>query len=160
MKKTEIVDKNYSGKIKYTRNASRGVIIREGKILVSNEVNNNFVLIPGGGVEGSETFEECCARELLEETGYKVNVGTAFAEIKEYYDDACNTTLFFECEITGRGDSKPTENEEKCGAVPEWWDISEYRNWLTEVVDHREGQEGRFRLALREKTALELLTDK
>ena len=29
-------------------------------------------MIPGGGVEESERYQECCERELLEETGIKV----------------------------------------------------------------------------------------
>ncbi|TDQ40680.1 NUDIX domain-containing protein [Aureibacillus halotolerans] len=30
--------------------------------------------VPSGGKEGTETFEECCRREVLEETGYDVRV--------------------------------------------------------------------------------------
>lgn len=30
--------------------------------------------VPSGGVEGNETFEECCIREFEEETGLKVEV--------------------------------------------------------------------------------------
>jgi len=30
--------------------------------------------VPSGGIEGNETFEECCRREFFEETGYEVKV--------------------------------------------------------------------------------------
>ncbi len=30
--------------------------------------------VPSGGKEGNETFEECCIREIKEETGYDVKV--------------------------------------------------------------------------------------
>lgn len=30
--------------------------------------------IPSGGKEGNETFEQCCIREMEEETGYKVEI--------------------------------------------------------------------------------------
>lgn len=30
--------------------------------------------VPSGGIETGETFEECCVREVWEETGYKVKV--------------------------------------------------------------------------------------
>ncbi|MGP4071585.1 NUDIX hydrolase [Piscibacillus sp. B03] len=30
--------------------------------------------VPSGGVEEGETFEDCCVREVYEETGYHVNV--------------------------------------------------------------------------------------
>jgi len=36
--------------------------------------------VPSGGVEPGETFEECCAREVWEETGYRVHVGKELFE--------------------------------------------------------------------------------
>ncbi|BDC92123.1 hypothetical protein TRBR_02200 [Treponema bryantii] len=33
------------------------------------ESKNNKYIIPGDGVENGETLEECCERELVEETG-------------------------------------------------------------------------------------------
>jgi ADP-ribose pyrophosphatase YjhB (NUDIX family) len=37
------------------------------------EEKNNKYIIPGGGLEDGETYEQCCERELLEETGIKAN---------------------------------------------------------------------------------------
>lgn len=36
--------------------------------------------VPSGGVEPGETIEECCAREVWEETGYRVQVGQKLFE--------------------------------------------------------------------------------
>ena len=47
----------------------RGILIRDGKILLSYEKNIDQYLIPGGGVEGGESLTECCVRELVERQG-------------------------------------------------------------------------------------------
>ena len=50
----------------------RGILVRDGKILLSYYKNENQYLIPGGGVEADEDLAHCCIRELAEETGVMV----------------------------------------------------------------------------------------
>jgi 8-oxo-dGTP diphosphatase len=43
-------------------------------VLQAGEDNEAKWSVPSGGIEGNETFEECCVREFEEETGLKVKV--------------------------------------------------------------------------------------
>jgi ADP-ribose pyrophosphatase YjhB (NUDIX family) len=43
--------------------------------------------IPSGGLERGETFEECCKREIEEETGYIVNVVEELQIKKGFYEE-------------------------------------------------------------------------
>lgn len=43
--------------------------------------------VPAGSVEEGESFEEACVRELEEETGYKVKVGSCIKVKKGQYKD-------------------------------------------------------------------------
>ena len=52
----------------YKRTAARGVIFREGKILMVHTAREDYKF-PGGGVEPGESLESALRRELLEETG-------------------------------------------------------------------------------------------
>ncbi len=55
-----------------------GVLIwREGEVLLvrHEKGGHSYWLVPGGGVDIGETLVEAGARELLEETGYAVEVG-------------------------------------------------------------------------------------
>lgn len=70
MKTIDIYGDNRFEKQTKTRVACRGIVISDGKILMSYEVKTDQWFIPGGGLENDENLEECCVRELAEETGY------------------------------------------------------------------------------------------
>ena len=125
MKVIEIIGRNFRGAAAHTRIACRGLVLQNGKLLLSHERNTGWYLIPGGGLEGEETIEECCAREVLEETGYIVKPVEHFLTLREYYGDWCYISHYFRCEITGQGSSNLTELEESRGLVPEWVDFEE-----------------------------------
>ena len=59
------------------RAATRGLVLVEGRLLVTmlHGRTGEFWLTPGGGQHFGETKEENVAREVLEETGYRVHVG-------------------------------------------------------------------------------------
>ena len=57
-----------------TRVGCRGIVIKDSRMLISHEVNADYFLIPGGGLEENETLEECCVSEVCEETGYIVKI--------------------------------------------------------------------------------------
>lgn len=73
MKTIDIVGENYFGEWKRTRTACRGIILRENKILLSYETLTNQWMIPGGGLENGEWENDCCIREVTEETGMIIN---------------------------------------------------------------------------------------
>ncbi|WP_378735238.1 NUDIX hydrolase [Nocardia brasiliensis] len=57
-------------------------VFRDRKLLVVRRVPDDYhggmYELPGGGVESGETFAECVARELFEETGLRVRTITGF----------------------------------------------------------------------------------
>ncbi|WP_040793095.1 NUDIX hydrolase [Nocardia paucivorans] len=57
-------------------------VIRAGKLLVIRRVPDDYhggmYELPGGGVESGESFAECVARELFEETGLQLRGITDF----------------------------------------------------------------------------------
>lgn len=67
------------------RLGARGIVVREdGKIAVFNKSNKNEYKLPGGGIEGDEKPEEAFKREVLEETGCKVEIIEELGTTEEY----------------------------------------------------------------------------
>ena len=67
------------------RLGARGIVIREdGKIAVFNKSNKNEYKLPGGGLEGEEKPEEAFKREVLEETGCKVEITQILGTTEEH----------------------------------------------------------------------------
>jgi 8-oxo-dGTP pyrophosphatase MutT (NUDIX family) len=56
------------------KNRAAAIIIRNGKVLLFHrqKPGKDYYILPGGGVELEESFEEACIREVKEETGLDV----------------------------------------------------------------------------------------
>lgn len=116
--------KTFSDPPEKIREASRAIIVKDGKILLTHELNTSVFMTPGGGLEENETLTECCIRELKEETGYIVKPVKQFLKINEYCFETMYVSNYFICEIEGECKRNLTEIEVEHGAVPEWVDLN------------------------------------
>ncbi|WP_053366446.1 NUDIX hydrolase [Bacillus sp. FJAT-27245] len=75
---------------------SQGVIIKNGHVLMVKQYVQRGDIVwnfPGGGIEGYETPEQACIREVKEETGYEVAITRLLMK---------NTSKYtFEAEVIG-----------------------------------------------------------
>ena len=133
---------------------SRGIVIKDSHILISHEVNTDYYLIPGGGLEKNETHEECCTREVYEETGYIVKPTCHFLTINEYYEKFKFISHYFLCDIAEKTKQNPTVNEVKRGLIPEWINLNKMLEIYSRHNDFVITNEEKRRAYLREYTAL------
>jgi mutator protein MutT len=80
------------------------LVFREGKLLITQRPAGGHLAglweFPGGKREGRETFERCLARELREELGIEVEVGSRVATVTHEYPDKAVYIEFFRCRWT------------------------------------------------------------
>ena len=159
MKNIEISGTNRLDQVHHTRTGCRGIVIRDGKILLSAmrmpvRPDEDFFLIPGGGQEEGESLEDCCCREVLEETGFKVQVKEQYLTIAEYYEDVCYIDHYFICEIIEQGRNALTEDEQRYHLVAKWVDLTEAILVFSRHQEYAATDEGWRGAYLREYTAL------
>ena len=138
-----------------TRYASRAVIVRDGKILLSYGAKRDLWMIPGGGQDDGENAEECCIREAKEETGFMVEPVCHYLIINEYYEDCRYITDYYVCEILGEAPRHLTEAEVRIGLRTEWVSLSEALRIFSHHQDYAETEEEKRGLYLREYMALQ-----
>lgn len=149
--------KTYSDPPEKERIASRGIIIENGRILLSHELNTGVYMSPGGGLEEGETLEECCIRELREETGYEVKPIKQLLIINEYCFETLYVSNYFICERVGKSKQALTEIEIEHGIVPEW---IEFEKALEIFGGYASKREDIASLYLREFTVLNKYIEK
>lgn len=146
--------KTYSDPPEKVRVGCRGIMIDGNKILLSHELNTGVYMTPGGGLEAGETLEECCTREIAEETGYKVEVGSELFEVNEYFHETLFVNHYFPCKIVGKGESALTEIEVEHGIVPKWVEIEKALDIFGKYEKYAQENEGVRSLYLREYTVI------
>lgn len=125
MKKVELFGENYSGKWVRSRTACRGIVLREGKLLLSHETGSGLWMIPGGGLEPGEDETACCVREVAEETGFLIRPSGCVLVIEEYVYDLKHVNCYYFGTVAGQCERHLTEPEAKAGMEPRWLSIGE-----------------------------------
>ena len=112
-----------------TREAVRGIIIKNKKILMIFSSKNGDYKFPGGGIEAEETPEEALKREIKEECGalvtkIKENIGKIIEfkkAVEKDYDVFKMTSYYYICEIEeNKFDLCLDQYEKELGFNPEW----------------------------------------
>ena len=155
MKTVEILGENRFETWTKTRAGSRAVVVRDGMILLSHEVNSGWWLVPGGGEEEGETPKECCVREVEEETGLIVKPLQQFLTMYEYYEEYRYISHYFICEVTGQGRMRLTDAEIRRGVEPQWIPLQEAVDIFSRHQSYADVSEEKRGAYLREYTALQ-----
>ncbi len=117
-------------------------------------------MLPGGGLEQGESEQDCCTREVAEETGILIRPSECMLEIDEYYEDWKYISLYFTGEVIGSSEKHLTEREQEVGMEPRWLSIQEIYNIFSGHAAYADIDEMRRGMYLREYTALHELFGK
>jgi len=136
------------------RVACRGIIVQGDKILMAKESRSGYLMIPGGGMEQGEKPEECCLREIEEETGFRARIESPLAVIHEFYEEYKYTSYYFVCRIVGEGEKKLTDLEMERGLIPVWLPLEEAVSIFQKHIDPALSTEEMRGICKRELTAI------
>tara|TARA_B100000686_G_C16803344_1_gene987873 strand:+ start:2625 stop:3029 length:405 start_codon:yes stop_codon:yes gene_type:complete len=98
-----------------TNTRAYGIIIFKKKILVCNEIINNYhaTKFPGGGVEEGETTEEALQREIHEELNLKSKIKFlvhAPGTLLSPWNNKIYTPIYYLVEVNGKPNVPKNEN--------------------------------------------------
>lgn len=159
MKTLETIGENYFGHWENTRTACRGIILKDGCVLLSYETLTGLYMIPGGGLEEDEDERECCTREVAEETGFLIEPSECVLEMDEFYEDWKYISRYFLGTVTGQTEIKLTTREKEVGMEPRWLPLDEAVAIFSTHASYTDTDEMRRGIYLREYTVLKALED-
>jgi len=136
METIDIYGENHSEQYTKVREACRGIVIDNDRILLTYEVNTDQWFIPGGGLEQGESIEECCVRELAEETGCVVRADKQYLTINEHYEEWLFVSHYYICDYVGETERTLTEREIEVGLEPRWIPLEEAIKIFSKYQDY------------------------
>ncbi len=107
--------------IDHTRYVSRGILLNDKNEVALNKLHGfdnfgsrDYYETPGGGKSPKESIKNACLREMLEETGYEVEIIKELGLVEDYYNliHRKNKNYYFLCK-TKTFIGKSLENYEK-----------------------------------------------
>lgn len=111
----------FLSRILWPRCSAAAIVVRDNELLAIDM--KDYLMLPAGGLEYGERFEEAAVRETFEETGYRVEI---LGEITEDINSVGGTEVIFSAELVG-------EEPEHSGSwgEPVWIDLDKVkdRNW-------------------------------
>ncbi len=140
------------------RACARGLVVKDGRLLLSYVPESDFYMTPGGGLEKDETLPECCVREIAEETGYIVKTygDEPFYLLYEFYHEYKFINNFFICELTGETtEIHLTSFETVQSLTLKWVELDEAFEIFAKHADYAATNEDKRGSYLRDYTALE-----
>jgi ADP-ribose pyrophosphatase len=126
-------DLDLDGRVFY-REAVRGIVIKDDRILMIYSERDGDYKFPGGGVNEGETFEETLLREVKEESGASVTgIIGEFGKVIEYdkpqepgFDLFKMTSYYFLCEVGNEFEGQALDPyEAEAGFIPVWIGIAD-----------------------------------
>lgn len=151
----QLINDDYLGHVEKLRHACRGILVCDGKILLCHEPGSGLYIIPGGGVEGTETYAECCEREVLEETGYRTGAINGYLDIEELFDVWRHINHYFICELIEDTECQHlTEAEKLAGYTNVWLPLQKAIDIFGQYETYRNKDIAVYGLYRREYTAL------
>lgn len=112
------------------RNSARGIIYKDGKVLLIHSKTKGYYKFPGGGIEKGESNTDALIREVREETGYSVKpesieeYGFVLRRQKDSYNENgffSQTNFYYFCEIEDfKAETKLDDYEKEDGFETVW----------------------------------------
>jgi 8-oxo-dGTP diphosphatase len=95
---------------------ARGVLVRDGYVLLCHNKKKKNYFLPGGHIEFNESATRALQREIREETGLKSAVGRFLGATEHAFrhkgERLCEINLVFELDIRGARASRPVTSAE------------------------------------------------
>jgi 8-oxo-dGTP diphosphatase len=124
----------------YVRTSAKAIIIEDGRLLAIRKRDgaDTFYTLPGGTQEHGETLAEAAAREVLEETGARVQVGPlrhvrdyvgAHHEFAERQGHLHRVEFWFECRLLAPPGTQPTTHPDKRQIGIEWIELDRVEDY-------------------------------
>lgn len=125
--------KDYVGTEKvFSRPSARGIIVKNGQVLLVYSKKYDYYKFPGGGIEKGEANEKALIREVCEETGYRVipeSIKEYGAVLRRQLSRMHENEIFeqwnyyYLCDVEDEpGNQKLDDYEDEEGFTPVWMD--------------------------------------